>query len=318
MLSAIVQKVTGQTVLDYLRPRLFEPLGITNPQWEASAQGISMGGFGLSVRTEDIARFGQLYLRKGEWQKRQLVPAAWVETATARHASNGSSPTSDWEQGMGISSGGAVTAIAATARTGSSVWCCRKYDAVIAFTSGTRDMGSVMNLTWEMLAARAQAGRAAGRSGRAQEADREARVADAASADQMTGARRGRCRRPPRRRPRRPARATCSRATRSRSNPSRCEAADASGRVTLTMRVAGADRSSRRRRMRGRSRPSALRGAPDAIATSGAWSADDTYKLSIVRYQTPFTAQYTLRFAADQLTSTSNPTSAHPPTARFN
>jgi CubicO group peptidase (beta-lactamase class C family) len=51
MLSAIVQKVTGQTVLDYLRPRLFEPLGITNPQWEASAQGISMGGFGLSVRT---------------------------------------------------------------------------------------------------------------------------------------------------------------------------------------------------------------------------------------------------------------------------
>lgn len=65
MLSAIVQKVTGQTVLDYLRPRLFDPLGIQEPAWEASKQGISMGGFGLSVRTEDIARFGQLYLQNG-------------------------------------------------------------------------------------------------------------------------------------------------------------------------------------------------------------------------------------------------------------
>src|SRR5262249_61880567 len=64
-------------------------------------QGISLGGFGLSVRTEDIARFGQLYLQKGQWQGKQLVPAAWVETATARHMSNGSSPISDWEQGYG-------------------------------------------------------------------------------------------------------------------------------------------------------------------------------------------------------------------------
>ncbi len=65
MLSAIVQKVTGKTVLDYLRPRLFEPLGIENPSWGTSPQGISLGGYGLSIRTEDIARFGQLYLRKG-------------------------------------------------------------------------------------------------------------------------------------------------------------------------------------------------------------------------------------------------------------
>ena len=55
MLSAIVQKATGMTVLDYLRPRLFEPLGIEHPTWETSPQGISAGGFGLSIRTEDIA-----------------------------------------------------------------------------------------------------------------------------------------------------------------------------------------------------------------------------------------------------------------------
>src|SRR5947208_682692 len=67
MLSAAVQKATGQTVHDYLRPRLFEPLGIDRPTWEASPQGITTGGFGLSIRTEDIAKFGQLYLQKGQW-----------------------------------------------------------------------------------------------------------------------------------------------------------------------------------------------------------------------------------------------------------
>ena len=92
MLSAIVQKATGETVLDYLRPRLFEPLGIEHPTWETSPQGISTGGFGLSIRTEDIARFGQLYLQKGKWQGKQLVPEAWIEAATARQTSNGSNP----------------------------------------------------------------------------------------------------------------------------------------------------------------------------------------------------------------------------------
>src|SRR6202008_1988661 len=75
MLSAIVQKVTGVTVLDYLKPRLFEPLGIEHPTWESSPQGVSAGGYGLSIRTEDIAKFGQLYLQKGEWHGKQLVPA---------------------------------------------------------------------------------------------------------------------------------------------------------------------------------------------------------------------------------------------------
>src|SRR5262249_39249260 len=73
-LSAIVQKATGQAVLDYLRPRLFDPLGIEDPAWGTSPQGVTLGGYGLSVRTEDIARFGQLYLQKGRWKGRQLVP----------------------------------------------------------------------------------------------------------------------------------------------------------------------------------------------------------------------------------------------------
>ena len=152
MLSAIVQKATGMTVLDYLRPRLFEPLGIEHPTWETSPQGISAGGFGLSIRTEDIARFGQLYLQKGNWQGKQLVPAAWVEAATARQTSNGSNPKSDWDQGYGY-----------------QFWRCRhgayrgdgafgqycivlpEQDAVIAITSGVKDMQAVLNLVWDKL-----------------------------------------------------------------------------------------------------------------------------------------------------------------------
>jgi hypothetical protein len=152
MLSAIVQKATGMTVFDYLRPRLFEPLGIQNPTWEASPQGITAGGYGLSIRTEDIARFGQLYLQKGKWQGKQLVPEAWIEAATARQTSNGSNPQSDWDQGYGY-----------------QFWRCRhgayrgdgafgqfcivlpEQDAVVVITSGVKDMQSVLNLVWDRL-----------------------------------------------------------------------------------------------------------------------------------------------------------------------
>ena len=107
MLSAIVTKVTGQTVLDYLKPRLFEPLGIENPQWQASPQGISCGGFGLFIRTEDIAKFGLLYLQKGKWNGKQLVPASWVEMATSKQVENKDAPSGrgnkpDWQQGYGF------------------------------------------------------------------------------------------------------------------------------------------------------------------------------------------------------------------------
>src|SRR5260370_17064596 len=88
MLSAIVQKVTGVTLVEYLGPRLFEPLGIENPTWMASPEGISVGGYGLSVRTEDIARFGQLYLQKATWQRRHLIPPPRPHEPTPRQAPN--------------------------------------------------------------------------------------------------------------------------------------------------------------------------------------------------------------------------------------
>ncbi len=152
MLSAIIQKVSGKTLLEYLTPRLFEPLGIAHPTWETSPEGINTGGWGLKVRTKDIASLGQLYLQKGVWQGKQLLPQAWVAEATQLQSSNGSNPDSDWEQGYGY-----------------QFWRCRhnlyrgdgafgqycivfpEQDAVLAITSGTSDMGAIMNLVWDNL-----------------------------------------------------------------------------------------------------------------------------------------------------------------------
>lgn len=151
MLSAIVQKVTGMTVLDYLRPRLFEPLGFENPTWLTSPQGVSTGAFGFSGRTEEIARFGQLYLQKGMWNSRQLVPAPWVVRATTAQTSNGSSPTSDWEQGYGYQFWRSRHGYRGDGAFGQYMLVLPEYDAVIAITSGVRDMQSVMNLVWNKL-----------------------------------------------------------------------------------------------------------------------------------------------------------------------
>jgi CubicO group peptidase (beta-lactamase class C family) len=151
MLSAIVQKTTGQTVLDYLRPRLFEPLGIEHQTWVASPEGVSAGAFGLNVRTEDIAKLGLLYLQRGVWNGQQLLPAAWVDEATARQTSNGSAPTSDWDQGYGYQFWRSRHGYRGDGAFGQYMLVLPQYDAVVAITSGVRDMQAVMNLVWDKL-----------------------------------------------------------------------------------------------------------------------------------------------------------------------
>lgn len=102
MASAMLQKAVGETARDYLVPRLFEPLHIETPYWEESPQGISKGGTGLFLKTEDIAKFGQLYLQKGVWNGEQILPEEWIDNATSAHVSNGTDPNSDWAQGYGF------------------------------------------------------------------------------------------------------------------------------------------------------------------------------------------------------------------------
>lgn len=152
MLSAIVQKVTGETVLDYLTPRLFEPLGIEKPKWEISPQGISIGGYGLYLKTEDIAKFGQLYLQKGEWNGKQLIPAEWVEEATANQVPTGRDSETDWGQGYGYqfwrSRHGAYRG---DGKDGQFCIVLPDLDAVIAITANSKNMQEQLNVVWEKL-----------------------------------------------------------------------------------------------------------------------------------------------------------------------
>ncbi|MDA0194820.1 MAG: serine hydrolase [Bacteroidetes bacterium] len=82
MLSNIVQKLTGKTLIEYLTPRLFVPLGIEGADWETCPRGVNTGGYGLRVRTEDIAKLGLLYLQKGKWNETELLPESWDDEAT--------------------------------------------------------------------------------------------------------------------------------------------------------------------------------------------------------------------------------------------
>lgn len=152
MLSAILQSLTGQTLVEYLQPRLFEPLGIDTPVWEASPSGISQGGTGLRLKTGDLAKFGQLYLQRGIWNGQRIVPEEWIEEATRAHIDNGDDPENDWNQGYGF-----------------QFWRCRhsvyrgdgafgqfcivfpEQNAVLAMTSGTFDMQGILNAVWEHL-----------------------------------------------------------------------------------------------------------------------------------------------------------------------
>jgi CubicO group peptidase (beta-lactamase class C family) len=291
MLSAIVQKATGTTVLDFLKPRLFDPLGIEHPTWEASPQGISAGGFGLSIRTEDIARFGQLYLQKGKWNGKTLVPESWVDAATARQTSNGSNPKSDWDQGYGY-----------------QFWRCRHnayrgdgafgqycvvlpdQDAVIAITSGVKDMQAVLDLVWDKLLP------AIGTSTLAPDDDSRKKLEHTLAGLTL-----------------RPQQGSASPAKVSNrkyvfpANERKLEAIALQGdgkgdAVTLLVRSNGVDQKivcGHGTWQKGRMSYGTLPEQPAAV--SGAWTADDTYKARVCFYETPFIITISLKFSGDQL-----------------
>ena len=150
MLSAVVQQVTGMTMLDYLQQHLFKSLGINNATWTACPRGINIGFAGLSLTTEEVARFGQLHLQKGVWQGQQLLPVGWVEEATKRQVSNGNNPNVDEEQGYGYLfwriRHGAYRGDGAFGQI-CEVW--PKQDAVLAITAGKPGMEIIQDLVWE-------------------------------------------------------------------------------------------------------------------------------------------------------------------------
>lgn len=138
LVSAILHRLTGERLLDYLTPRLLAPLGITGATWEQCPRGIDVGGYGLRLTTEDLAVFGQLLLQRGTWQGRQLVPAGWVDEMTAAQVPNGPDDNPDWEQGYGYqfwrSRGDAYRADGAF---GQFCVVAPERDTVVVLTSGT-------------------------------------------------------------------------------------------------------------------------------------------------------------------------------------
>lgn len=158
MVSAIVQKVTGQKIIDYLTPRLFEPLGIEGMDWETDPMGINTGGWGLRLKTEDMAKFGQLYLQKGNWNGVQILPEEWIEEATtmkieqAPDAPQATKDSSDWLQGYCYQFWRSRNnAYRADGAYGQFIIIMPDQDAVIAITAETPDMQDEINLVWKYL-----------------------------------------------------------------------------------------------------------------------------------------------------------------------
>jgi len=152
MLAAIVQKVSKQTVEDFLKPRLFDPLGILPPMWGKSPEGINLGDGGLTLRTEDLAKFGLLYLQKGQWNGKRILKEQWVEDATSLQTSTGGNPDSNWDAGYGYQFWrNKSTGYRADGAFGQFAFVLPKYDAVLAVTSGTSDMAGVMDSVWQYL-----------------------------------------------------------------------------------------------------------------------------------------------------------------------
>lgn len=158
MLSAIVQKVTGEKVIDYLTPRLFKPLGIEDIDWETDPKGINVGGWGLRLHTEDIAKMGLLFLQKGKWRGKQLIPAEWVEEATSFKIDNAPGmsqerkDSSDWRQGYCYQFWRCRNnAYRGDGAFGQYMIVIPEQDAVIAITSESSNMQEELNLVWQYL-----------------------------------------------------------------------------------------------------------------------------------------------------------------------
>jgi CubicO group peptidase (beta-lactamase class C family) len=310
LLAAIVRQVTGQDVRDYLRPRLFEPLGIAEPPWETCPRGVRIGGWGLSLRLEDIAGFGQLYLQRGRWRGQQLLPEAWVAEATAFQVPNGPRPEPDWAQGYGY-----------------QFWRCRhgafrgdgafgqfcivlpEQEAVIAILAGVGNMQAVLDRAWDHLLpafgpARRSPANAARHRLRRMLAALRLPVAAGEAASPLSPALAGATYRLADN-PRGLASLTCDRTGPDTCIVDLCTAGDTRGGAALQRAAGSAPGNHRLCAAHGRWLESTTtldgQGAAVPLAASYGWTSPDTLQVRLSHLLTPFCATYTLRFAGDRV-----------------
>jgi CubicO group peptidase (beta-lactamase class C family) len=287
----MVQKATGQKVVDYLKTRLFDPLGIAGQTWEESKQGVTTGGFGLKIKTEDIARFGQLYLKRGCGT---AAPADGGVGGGRHLAADLERILSHERLGPGLRL--PVLALPHGLYRGDGAfgqYCIvmPEQDAVVAITSGTRDMGAVMNLVWDHVLA--------GMKPKALPADDKARQALKARLAALAM-------------PVQPGDAASPRAAelsgRTYAFPKNDDGVEAVtvdfAKDGVTLRLTQNGRESLipcGQAAWKRGGTMALAGAVQPTAASGAWTAPDTYAARVWMYESPFQWTLGLRFEGDAL-----------------
>ncbi|WP_149550267.1 serine hydrolase domain-containing protein [Streptomyces marokkonensis] len=154
-LGAIVQRVTGQSLTDYLRPRLFDPLGIGATGWQRDRTGREIGFSGLHATTDAVARLGQLYLDDGVWQGERLLPEGWVARASRPHiptaGAMGEGDRQDWDRGYGHQFWISRHGFRGDGAYGQFCLVLPEHDAVIAATTATEQMQEYLDLVWRHL-----------------------------------------------------------------------------------------------------------------------------------------------------------------------
>ena len=150
-LAAIVQRASGQRLTEYLRPRLFDPLGIGEVGWQRDASGREIGYSGLHAPTEAVAAVGQLHLQRGQWQGEQLLPAAWVEEATRAHISTAAEENPDWALGYGFQFWTSRHGYRGDGAYGQFCLVLPEFDAVVAMTTAATDTQAQLSAVWEHL-----------------------------------------------------------------------------------------------------------------------------------------------------------------------
>lgn len=155
-----VERASGGTLLDYLTPRLFEPLGVGPVGWRTDHLGHNWGFSGLHLTTEAIAAFGQLLLGDGVWNGKRLVPPGWVARATTAHTANDAENRrttdfepdwSDWLSGYGYQFWRSRHGYRGDGAYGQFCLVLPDHDAVLALTSTTTRMQTLLDLVWQHL-----------------------------------------------------------------------------------------------------------------------------------------------------------------------
>jgi len=147
-LAEVVRRASGTSLVDYLRPRLLDPLGVDVAAWQRDASGAELGFSGLHTTTEAVAALGQLHLQGGRWGDEQLVSSAWVAEASRAHASTAHEGSADWQQGYGFQFWVSTHGYRADGAFGQFGLVVPEHDLVVAITSQTTDTRALLDLVW--------------------------------------------------------------------------------------------------------------------------------------------------------------------------